>query len=260
MALNTGKKITRRSWDVIPMPDMVIERVNVLGSDQPEQFVFTDCKGHPIGDVEIPGVDTEDNNGVDDALIPGVEAQDLQIPVVEDDVELPGVELNESENSPIVAIDDDLDVGQPDPAPIAADPEPNEVVVETVEDDPMPDPVQNDPAPAPEPQVQGPRRSAQARMAPQSYTPSMTGSRYAYAAAQLEYQGVLHPDAHMFVQDDFYQAEPDAVAAIMMQLSLKAGLKKWGDKAFKAAHAEMKQLHLRDTFKPMHLHELTHLQ
>jgi hypothetical protein len=24
MALNTGKKITRQSWDVIPMPDMVI--------------------------------------------------------------------------------------------------------------------------------------------------------------------------------------------------------------------------------------------
>jgi hypothetical protein len=28
MALNTGKKITRRSWDMIPMPDTVIARVN----------------------------------------------------------------------------------------------------------------------------------------------------------------------------------------------------------------------------------------
>ena len=64
----------------------------------------------------------------------------------------------------------------------------------------------------------------------------------------------------MFVQEDFYQAEPDIVAAIMTQLSLKAGLKKWGDKAFKAAHNEMKQLHLRDTFKPKHASELTHLQ
>jgi hypothetical protein len=34
----------------------------------------------------------------------------------------------------------------------------------------------------------------------------------------------------MFVQDDFYQAEPDVVAAIMTQLSLKAGLKEWGKK------------------------------
>jgi hypothetical protein len=42
MALNTGKKITRRSWDVIPMPDTVIARVNALGNDQPEQLFFTD--------------------------------------------------------------------------------------------------------------------------------------------------------------------------------------------------------------------------
>ena len=35
MDLNTGKKIVRRSWDVIPIPDTVITRVNTLGSDQP---------------------------------------------------------------------------------------------------------------------------------------------------------------------------------------------------------------------------------
>ena len=35
MALNTGKKIVRRSWDVIPIPDKVITRVNALGSNQP---------------------------------------------------------------------------------------------------------------------------------------------------------------------------------------------------------------------------------
>jgi hypothetical protein len=42
---------------------------------------------------------------------------------------------------------------------------------------------------------------------------------------------------HMFVQDDFYQAEPDVVAAIMTQLSLKSGLKEWGKKGFKAYHS-----------------------
>jgi hypothetical protein len=40
MALNSGKKIVRRSWDVIPMPDTVIERVNILGGDQPEDLIF----------------------------------------------------------------------------------------------------------------------------------------------------------------------------------------------------------------------------
>jgi hypothetical protein len=33
MALNTGKKIVRRNWDVTPMPDTVIARVNKLGKD-----------------------------------------------------------------------------------------------------------------------------------------------------------------------------------------------------------------------------------
>jgi hypothetical protein len=51
-------------------------------------------------------------------------------------------------------------------------------------------------------------------------------------------------DVHIFVQEDFYQAEPDVVADIMIQLSVKAGLKQWGDKAFMATHYEIKQLHL----------------
>jgi hypothetical protein len=42
MALNTGKKITHQSWDVIPMPDTVIACVNALGTDQPKQLIFTD--------------------------------------------------------------------------------------------------------------------------------------------------------------------------------------------------------------------------
>jgi hypothetical protein len=42
MTLNTGKKITHQSWDVIPMLDMVIARVKALGTDQPKQLNFTD--------------------------------------------------------------------------------------------------------------------------------------------------------------------------------------------------------------------------
>jgi hypothetical protein len=34
----------------------------------------------------------------------------------------------------------------------------------------------------------------------------------------------------MFMQEDFYQAEPDVVAAIMTQLLLKAGLKEFKPK------------------------------
>ena len=46
----------------------------------------------------------------------------------------------------------------------------------------------------------------------------------------------------------------------MTQLSLKSGLREWGDKAYEAVESEMKQLHFRNTFKPMHWGELTATQ
>ena len=88
----------------------------------------------------------------------------------------------------------------------------------------------------------------------------MSGSRCAYADAQLVDENVMHPDAHMFLQDDFYQYEPDVVAAIMTQLSLKRGLQEWGDDGYLAAEAEMKQLHFRNTFKPKHWKDLSAVQ
>ena len=88
----------------------------------------------------------------------------------------------------------------------------------------------------------------------------MSGNTYAFAVTQLETYGALHPDTHTFFQMDMQQAEPDVVAMIMTQLSLKAGLKRWGRKAEEAVHSEMKQLHFRDTFKPLHYHELTDAQ
>jgi hypothetical protein len=41
MALNGRKKITWKSWDMIPMPETAIAHVNALGNDQPEQLIFT---------------------------------------------------------------------------------------------------------------------------------------------------------------------------------------------------------------------------
>jgi hypothetical protein len=46
----------------------------------------------------------------------------------------------------------------------------------------------------------------------------MTGSKYSYAVTQLETHGVLHPDSHMFIQEDFYQSDPYVKAHIMTQL------------------------------------------
>jgi hypothetical protein len=56
------------------------------------------------------------------------------------------------------------------------------------------------------------------------------------------------------------EEQPDVVAAIVTQFSLKRGLKEWGAEAEEAVYSEMKQLHLRNTFRPMHPKDLTEEQ
>jgi len=88
----------------------------------------------------------------------------------------------------------------------------------------------------------------------------MTGSKYAIAVAQLQDYGVLHPDTHLLFCQCAIADEPDVVARIMTQLSLKAGMRQWGKVAEQAVLSEMKQLHMRDTFRPMHWRDLNDLQ
>jgi hypothetical protein len=142
-------------------------------------------------------------------------------------------------------------------------------IVETVHEaeQPQEEQVEIAPEPAPEPptapgEIPGVRRSTRVRFPVNTgYTPSMSGSsKYAYAVTQMASQEALHPDAHMFFNHCVSQEPPDVVAMIMTQLSLKAGLKEWGEKGTKAARSEMKQLHFRETFKPYHWSELSHTQ
>jgi hypothetical protein len=84
MSLTSGKRISRRTWDIIPMPQLVIDRVNQLSKDQPEQFVFTDRKGRLIGDIKLPSSDEHDDRNDDDhEEIPGVDRGVNETPQVE---------------------------------------------------------------------------------------------------------------------------------------------------------------------------------
>jgi hypothetical protein len=210
-----------------------------------------------IGDVELPGVDGDE-----------IETPD-EIP---DKNGTPQVENNDLDTTEEEA------VPQPEPNPIETEP----VVEETVQDDgDEVETVNNEPAQVPAPlvvqepiegpeEVPGVRRSKRVRIQTKpGHIPSMSGSsKEAYAVTQLESNRALNPDACMFFQEDImHQSEPDIVAAIMTQLPLKAGLKQWGDKAKEAVHKakeavllEMKQVHFRDTFKPLHWNELIHTQ
>jgi hypothetical protein len=109
---------------------------------------------------------------------------------------------------------DDLDIPQPDPS-----------LIKTVEEPTVPQMEQDEPTQVAQPmQTAGLRRSTRVKIQPKLYELTMTGLKYSYAIMQLETHGVLHPDSHMFVQGDFYQSDPDVVAHIMTQLSLKSGL------------------------------------
>jgi hypothetical protein len=126
MALNSGNKIVCCSWDVIHMPDLVIDRVNALCRDQPQHMTFTDIHGRLIGDVEIPGVDDEEKN---DDHLPGV------VPVIADDIDITGVDVEGTKSqdavpAPQVEIDD-LDIHHADPAPIEVAPTQEEPRTET---------------------------------------------------------------------------------------------------------------------------------
>jgi hypothetical protein len=99
---------------MIPLPDVVINRVNELGKYQPRLMTFTDRHGRLIGDMEIPGVDSTED---EDDYFPRVD------PVIADAIEIPGVDMAGPEAldeilAPQMEIYDPYDIPHDDPAPI----------------------------------------------------------------------------------------------------------------------------------------------
>ena len=76
MSLNTGKRIHRRNWTPLPMPDEVVSRVEQLGKKdgQPNLLVFTNKHGenlledpHEDDDLSYASEsDVDESAGVDD--------------------------------------------------------------------------------------------------------------------------------------------------------------------------------------------------
>jgi hypothetical protein len=154
------------------MPDLVTDRVNALCCDQPQQMTFTDRHGRLIVDLEIPGVDAEED---DDNHLPGV------VPVITYDIKITGVDVEGTKTqysvpAPQVEIDD-LDIHHADPAPIEVTP---------IQAEPGPETPAPFALPAQAPEI---RRSTRVRsQMNHGYTPSLSGSKYSYAAMQLESQ------------------------------------------------------------------------
>ena len=260
LKLSTGEKITRFDWTPLPMPDTVIDRVNALGAKQPELLTFTDRKGRIIGDNQIPGVDLDEQPAEEPAEEPE-EPEPTPAQLIED------LDYHPPNSEPPEDATDDAPTGiiTEEPPLLPVHEQPTEVEPPVVNDEPpLPTPAttttdETAPANVPtEPTVEttGVRRSTRTRtQTKKAYEPSLSGQKYATVQAQID-EGILHPDAHMFFTDMVSEA-PNAVEAIMTQLSLKAGLKRWKEKGYEAAYNEMKQLHYRTTFRPKHWHKLS---
>ena len=95
MNLQTGKKLTRRRWIELPMPQEVTDRVNKLGEadEHPSLLTFYYRHGNLVGDTvntnadltEAPEEETEENEPVPDITgvdqePPDNEQQDLKTP------------------------------------------------------------------------------------------------------------------------------------------------------------------------------------
>ena len=79
---------------------------------------------------------------------------------------------------------------------------------------------------------------------------SLKESKHGLAMAQMSVK-LMSPGEHR---------RADIVGMTMAQLSMKAAIKKWGDRAKYAISKEMKQLHWRNSYKPKHWHSLTKKQ
>jgi hypothetical protein len=91
-------------------------------------------------------------------------------------------------------------------------------------------------------------RSTRARAHPQRLVPSFGSKSYQSTAAVT--QDTVHPDAHL---------NPNYVLVahyITTQYSMKKGLKLYKERGVEAINKELSQLHLRDTFEPIHPNEL----
>ncbi len=110
------------------------------------------------------------------------------------------------------------------------------------------------------------RRSTRMVKKLSTYTPSMTGNKYAATLTQIVVSLGGSKNALSMAQMSVKLMLPgvhrkaDTVGMIMAQLSMKASIKKWGAEAEYAITKEMKQLHWRYSYKPNHWHGLTKKQ
>jgi hypothetical protein len=223
------------------MPQSVIDRVNTMAKDQPRLLTFLDRNGDEIADNTDIGTNSETAHE-----IPGVVGDAAQIPGVDMEINIEDTAVEHVEN--IVESEKRNDLNNI-PEPVVKQ-LPTEHQTADTNDQPdfrvtsTPDEVPITPTVTVPHTVVSPtpgKRSTRVRKTVNKYIPSMTGKSYEYAATQIACN---------------HYVPAQIVEFVLTQVTLKAAMKLWGNQAMNAAVAEMKQLHWRNSFKPVRLSEL----
>ncbi len=236
----------------------------MLGKAEPSILTFTDRLGREIGDypqdepvVDDDGSDVE-YDYIDDFF---VESQDNnEIPGVPEESpdEPTGVEVDPEPNEANFDVQDGLKQ-EPQETSHKSD-EPGTARRPTGE--PTAAPVQDPPPPS-----QGmAARNARVRKPPEKYVPTLKGNKYGVALTQItkslkkSKHGLAKAQMSVKLMSKGEHRRADIVGTVMAQLSMKAAIKKWGEKAKFAISKEMKQLHWRNSYVPKHYYTLTKKQ
>jgi len=239
--------------------------VNVLDKAERSLLVFTDRQGRVIGDYAPTTVDeagvADDNSVVADLYSSIPPAPDVTpgVSSIEEGSadEIPGVDL------PDVAVLHEptgVDMGVPQAhTPQVFD----DAIFEPDSDGGLDGEPPTLEMPADAPPLGMAARNARVRKPPQKFIPSMQGNKYEIALAQITNSLGTSENSMAFAQMSIKlmnkgdHRRADVVGMVMAQVSLKAALKKWGTEAVESVGKEMKQLHWRNSFKPMHWKNLT---
>ena len=245
MNLRTCIQLTRRKWTSLPMPQEVIHCVNKLGEadGHPSLLTFYDRQGNPVGDTQNPNANftaAPEKETEADNPVPEITGVDQYPPDEHQDQEPPNKHQNKH----------DIDYR-------------TEEVGNWIEnvfqsnDDPHPqdkEPVQILDAPVPAPT----QHSTCFKKPVSLIVPSFSGKKYDTAASLMNWQhmfATVHPDTHMHLLNGIDYDH--VVFYAMKQLSMKLGMRQWGDPAIKAVYTELEQFHYRDTFDPFNHRSLS---
>jgi hypothetical protein len=248
MALDTGRVTTRCIWTPIPLPQLVRDKVDSWAANQPSLLTFCDRKGRTIGDSDqITGVYSAEQTTYVLDLTPNDSTTPPLHPLpMDEEAHLSEAEIQETQITdpltapiPILTPNSGLEnytdptIFQPiiECPPLTTTENESEPIIEYPSL--PPNPVEITGVPSLEPtedsaETAGVWRSSRVKTAPTSYTPGFYGKAY---SSHLQ---LLHPDTHLsFLTHEVFATptDPQVLATIMTQLSLKAGLKAWGDKA-----------------------------